>query len=144
MLYLDTSFITPLIKQETTSERVTRFIAGLPAGKLTISHWTRVEFSSMLAREVRMGGMDAKGAGNAATQFDAIVAESFSVLLPGPDAFDLARRYIGRFESGLRASDALHLAIASTHRATAIYSLDKLLIKAGEMFGLPVSDGATG
>ena len=141
MLYLDTSFLTPLIKLEPTSERVTRFVAGLPAGEMAISHWTRVEFSSMLAREVRMGGMDIVGAGYATTQFDAIIAESFTVLLPGPEAFDLARQYLAHYESGLRGGDALHLAIARTHRATAIYSLDRVLIKAGDLFGLPVSAG---
>ena len=144
MRYLDTSFLTPLIKQEATSERVTRFVAGLPVGELTISHWTRVEFSSMLAREVRVGGMDILAADKANTLFDAIIAESFTVLLPAPAEFDLARQYLARYESGLRAGDALHLAIACNHRATAIYSLDKLLIKAGTMFGLPVSAGASG
>jgi predicted nucleic acid-binding protein len=144
MRYLDTSFLTPLIKQEPTSERVTRFVAGLPARELTISHWTRVEFSSVLAREVRMGAMDTLAADAANTLFDSIIAESFTVLLPGPSEFDLARQFIARYESGLRAGDALDLAIASTHRATAIYSLDKTLIKAGTLFGLPVSDGAIG
>ncbi len=71
----------------------------------------------------------------------AIIAESFTVLLPGPEAFDLARQYLARYESGLRGGDALHLAIARTHRATAIYSLDRVLIKAGDLFGLPVSAG---
>ncbi len=141
MRYFDTSFITPLIKYEPTSERVTRFLAGFTDEELAISHWTRVELSSVLAREVRMGGMDARAADSAATLFDSIIAESFTVLLSGPEAFDLARRYITRYESGLRAGDALHLATASTHRATTIYSLDKVLIKAGELFGLPVSAG---
>lgn len=141
MRYLDTSFITPLIKQEPTSARVAQFVAGLPSGEIAISHWTRVEFSSVLAREVRMGGLEALAADSAIIQFDAIIAESFTVLLPGPEAFDLARQYLARYESGLRGGDALHLAIASTHRATAIYSLDKVLIKAGTLFGLPVSAG---
>lgn len=141
MLYFDTSFLTPLIKQEATSARIKHFVAGLPIGELAVSHWTRVEFSSMLAREVRMGGMDAKAAHVTDTQFEAIVVESFDVLLPGIEDFDLARQYLGNYTSGLRAGDALHLAIAKNHRAKAIYSLDKALIKAGKMLGLPVSAG---
>lgn len=141
MLYLDTSFLTPLVKPEPTSERVARFLARFTDEELAISHWTQVEFSSVLAREVRMGRMDAAEAGKATSRFDAIIAESFTVLLPGPEAFDLARQYIARHESGLRGGDALHLAIARTHRATAIYSLDRVLIKAGALFGLPVSAG---
>jgi len=144
MRYFDTSFIVPLILPESTSADIARFLAGFTEEKLAISHWTQVEFSSILAREVRMGKRDAGAADKASALFDTIIAESFSVLLPGPEAFDLARRYIARYESGLRAGDALHLAIASTHRATAIYSLDKALLKAGTLFGLPVSAGATG
>ena len=57
MLYFDTSFLAPLILDEATSIEVERFMAGLPAEELAISHWTRVEFSSLLAREVRIGGL---------------------------------------------------------------------------------------
>lgn len=141
MLYLDTSFLTPLIKPEPTSERVARFLARFTDEQFAISHWTQVEFSSVLAREVRMGKMDAGAADSATSRFDAIIAESFTILLPGAEAFDLARHYIARHESGLRGGDALHLAIARTYRATAIYSLDRVLISAGALFGLPVSMG---
>ena len=67
--------------------------------------------------------------------------ESFTVLLPNADDFALAKRYLGRFETGLRAGDALHLAVASNHRAAVIYSLDKTLLKAGKLLDLPVSMG---
>jgi hypothetical protein len=50
MLYFDTSFLTPLVRQEATSAQVERFVGSLPAGELAISHWTKVEFSSLLAR----------------------------------------------------------------------------------------------
>ncbi len=141
MLYFDTSFLTPLIKPESTSAEVTRFVAKLPKGALVISHWTRVEFSSAIAREVRMGAMNTKDAHAADSLFEQIVAESFSVLLPGMGEFELAKQYLANHKTGLRAGDALHLAIANNHRATAIYSLDKKLIKAGKMLGLPVSKG---
>jgi predicted nucleic acid-binding protein len=51
----------------------------------------------------------------------------------------LARRYLHTYETGLRAGDALHLAIAGNHQAAAIYSLDRTMIKAGKILGLPVS-----
>jgi hypothetical protein len=141
MLYFDTSFLVPLILPEATSDKVTKFIRALPAEQLTVSHWTRVEFSSLLAREVRMGGLDGQAAHAADAQFESIVAESFVVLLPDADDFDLARKLLGNRASGLRAGDALHLAIAKNRRAAAIYSLDKTLLKAGKLLGLPVSAG---
>jgi predicted nucleic acid-binding protein len=82
MVYFDTSFLAPLLLEEATSVAVERCIAGLPVGTLAISHWTRVEFASLLAREVRMGGLDDPTAREVDAEFEAIVAESFVVLLP--------------------------------------------------------------
>ncbi len=65
MLYFDTSFLAPLIVPELTSNKIAAFFRGLPAGQLAVSHWTRVEFSSLIAREVRMGGLDAQAAAKA-------------------------------------------------------------------------------
>jgi predicted nucleic acid-binding protein len=141
MVYFDTSFLAPLLLEETTSSAVERFIAGLPAGTLAVSHWTRVEFASLLAREVRMGELDQPTAREVGEEFEAIVAESFVVLLPSARDYTLARQYLGHHECGLRAGDALHLAIAQNNRAEAIYSFDKTLLRAGPALGLPVSIG---
>lgn len=141
MVYFDTSFLAPLLLEETTSSAVERFIAGLPVGTLAVSHWTRVEFASLLAREVRMGGLDDPTAREVGAEFEAIVAESFITLLPSVRDYNLARQYLGHPDNGLRAGDALHLAIAQNNRAEAIYSFDKVLLRAGPTLGLPVSIG---
>lgn len=141
MLYFDTSFLTPLILPEKTSERIAAFFRGLASEDLTISHWTRVEFSSLIAREVRMDGLGARDAVQADAQFEAMIGQSFAVLTPNADDFGLAKQLLGRFEAGLRAGDALHLAIAKNHQAKMIYSLDKAMLKAGTVLGLPMSQG---
>ena len=66
MRYFDTSFLAPLILPEASSELIAAFFEGLPDDDLAVSHWTRVEFASLLAREVRMGGLDAEAASAAA------------------------------------------------------------------------------
>jgi uncharacterized protein len=140
-LYFDTSFLAPLVREEKTSSRIGRFMAGLPTGELAISRWTEVEFASLLAREVRIGAI----AGDEARMVDAlledVILQSFVVLLPSGDDYERARHYLRNYATGLRAGDALHLAIAGNHRAKAIYSLDKTMIKAGKILGLPVSAG---
>jgi predicted nucleic acid-binding protein len=141
VLYFDTSFVTPLIRQEATSLAVDRFLKRRSGEDLTISHWTRVELSSLLARDVRMGLISPAAAIEADAQFEAIVAASFTVLLPGADDFDLCKRYLQRFETRLRVGDALHLAIASNARVAAVYSLDRQLIKAARLLGLSVEHG---
>ena len=109
---------------------------GLAGESLAVSHWTRVEFSSLLARRVRMGHLDLPAAKRADEQFETIVQESFRVFLPRETDFDLAKTYLSTRETSLRAGDALHLAIARNHRAERIYSLDKGMIAAGELLGL--------
>ena len=141
MLYFDTSFLAPLIIPEATSDRITAFVRRLPAEEFAVSHWTRVEFSSLIAREVRMHGLDIQAAARADARFEAMVEESFLVLLPNAEDFGLAKQYLARFETGLRAGDALHLSIAHNHRASMIYSLDKTLLGAGKILNLPVSTG---
>jgi uncharacterized protein len=141
MLYFDTSFLVPLFLAELTSAKIQQFLRRKRAFDLATSHWTRVEFSSLLAREVRMGGLDRRAALAADAQFEAVATESFLMLVPSGKDFDLARVYLQRYETGLRAGDALHLAIASNHDAKSIYSLDKGLLKAGRRLGLAIRTG---
>jgi predicted nucleic acid-binding protein len=141
VLYFDTSFLAPLILPEATSDQIAAFVRRLPAEEFAVSHWTRVEFSSLIGREVRMGSLDAQAAARADARFEAMVDESFTILLPNADDFSLAKRYLGQFETGLRAGDAFHLAVANNHRAAVIYSLGKTLLKAGKILDLPVSMG---
>jgi uncharacterized protein len=131
VLYFDTSFLVPLILPEATSGQIAAFARRLPAEEFAVSHWTRVEFSSLIGREVRMGSLDAQAAARADARFEAMVEESFFILLPTADDFGLAKRYLGRFETGLRVGDALHLAVANNHRGAIIYSLDETLLNAG-------------
>lgn len=141
MVYFDTSFLAPLILEEATSGAVERFVANLPAGSLATSHWTRVEFASLLAREVRMDGLDGETAILADAQFEAMVEASFHLLTPDAEDFTLAHRYISHHDLGLRAGDALHLAVAANRRAEAVYSLDKRMGEAGTLLGLPALKG---
>jgi uncharacterized protein len=141
VLYFDTSFLAPLVLPESTSDRIAAFVRRLPVEELTVSHWTRVEFSSLIARDIRLSVLDAATGARADARFEAMVDASFAVLLPNADDFGLAKRYLGKFNTGLRAGDALHLAIAGNRQAAAIYSLDKGLLMAGRLLDLPVSMG---
>ena len=141
MHYFDTSFLVPLVLPEETSDPIARFFADMASEDLAVSHWMRVEFSSLLAREVRMGELKPEAAREVDARFQAMIDESFAVLLPNSDDYDLAKKYLRRFETRLRAGDALHLAIAGNREAETIYSLDKILLKAGKMLGVPVTKG---
>ena len=141
MLYFDTSFLIPLLVSEPTSDKVQQFFARSRRPPLAVSQWTHAEVLSALARLVRMKIMDPATAAKADAQFDLIVAETFVVLLPTPEDFSLALEYLRQHKTGLRAGDALHLAIAANNRATAIYSLDRTILRAGRLLKLPTKVG---
>jgi predicted nucleic acid-binding protein len=100
-----------------------------------------VEFASLLAREVRMGALQPAAARKADARFAQLLADSFGVVCPDAADFVLARNFLQRYETGLRAGDALHLTVASNRHAGVVYSLDKSMVKAGKLLGLRTSLG---
>lgn len=141
MLYFDTSFLAPLILEEAASAKIEAFFAKSPAGELYVSHWTRVEFASLVAREVRMGGFTESDALLTIAQFDKLVADSFQVVPPGVADYELAKEYIQHFATKLRAGDALHLAIAQNNGAKTLYTLDEGLLHAARLMKVHASRG---
>jgi predicted nucleic acid-binding protein len=141
MLYFDTSFLAPLILEEATSTKIEALFAKLPVGELYVSHWTRVEFASLIAREVRMGGFAESDALLAIAQFDELVTDSFQIVTPGIADYELAKDTIQHFATKLRAGDALHLAIASNHGAQTFYTLDEGLLNAAKLMKVHASRG---
>ncbi|MEK7435519.1 MAG: type II toxin-antitoxin system VapC family toxin [Pseudomonadota bacterium] len=141
MIYFDTSFLAPLILEEASSARVEAYIKRLPRTDLCVSHWVRVELASLLAREVRIGGLVEREALAAANQFEKMLADSYWIISPQAADYDLARQFILHFPTALRAGDAMHLALAKNHAATSVLTLDKGMLKAGKLLRLPVSHG---
>jgi len=88
-----------------------------------------------------MGGLDESTALEVDAEFVRMIGDSFVVLPVDAGDFDLARNYVQTCSTGLRAGDALHLAVAANNGAKAIYSLDKRLVSAGKRLGLPVGHG---
>jgi predicted nucleic acid-binding protein len=67
--------------------------------------------------------------------FNKLVAESFTVLGVTGGQFRAAAKFADQHLLGLRAGDALHLAIASEHGAT-VHTLDQRLAAAGPTLGV--------
>lgn len=97
--------------------------------------------SSLIAREVRVGGLAESDALLAIAQFDELVADSFQVVAPGVADYELAKAYIQHFATRLRAGHALHLAIAANNGARTLYTLDDGLLNAAKMLKLQASRG---
>jgi predicted nucleic acid-binding protein len=139
--YLDTSFVMPLVRPEARSRDIGNFLRQSREIALATSHWTRVEFCSVIARDVRMKTLRPPQAKTAISDFEQGVLPSFSLWAVSRKDCELARDYLQTFETGLRSGVALHLAIAVNNRADMIYTLDGRMLQAGALLGLPVSRG---
>lgn len=143
MLYLDTSFIVPLVIAENSSEAVESFVLNVKPGELATSLWTLVETASLVSRKIRIGELAEADASAVRRVFDRILSETFDLISPTAADFAKAVEYLEVPKTGLKAGDALHLAIAANRRARKILSLDRGLVAAGKMLRLPVARGIT-
>lgn len=141
MIYLDTSFVAPMLLREPSSAKVERVLTGLPAGEAAVSHWTRTEFASAVARRVRMGDLATQDALRAIRSLDEIIERSIELIAPVSEDFVSAQRIIVESDWQLRAGDALHLAIARARGASAFLTLDAVLLGVDGRFGVPISAG---
>jgi hypothetical protein len=144
MVYLDTSFVAPLVIAEDSSDAAEAFVLKVRPGELTTSMWTQVELSSLVSRKVRMGELSDSQAQVVRREFDRVLGESFEILAPTAADFAAAAKYLESPKTGLRAGDALHLAIAANNRAKRILTLDQGFLEAGKLLKLPVTRGIKG
>jgi predicted nucleic acid-binding protein len=137
MIYLDTSFLTPLFREEETSAKVADFLSRQAAGTLAVSKWTSVEFSSLTSRDVRMGALTTAQGRRLIAEFESMIAAALIVLIPSAKDFDLAQEYVANFATQLRGPDALHLAVAHNHGVEFIATLDDGMLSAAKKLKVP-------
>ena len=136
MIYLDTSFLAPFYIQGATSTFVESILLNLPTAELAISDWTIVEFASLLSRRVRMNQLTPELMTVIMQSFQSDAAQSYTVLSVTTADFVLAAEFLQQWETGLRAGDALHLAIVHNRAVENLLSLDFGLINAAQRFGI--------
>jgi|SRR6516162_3011602 predicted nucleic acid-binding protein len=135
MLYLDTSLLVAALTNEAETGRIQSWLGQQTEDDLAISDWVVTEFSSALSIKLRAGRIEPAHRAESLAVFTRLTTESFAVMPVSRLQFRTAARLANQHTLGLRAGDALHLAIGADHGAT-LCTLDRRLDDAGSALGI--------
>jgi len=136
MVYLDTSVLTALVANEPTAPALLRWLAGPDERSLCSSDWCVPEVASALSIKVRTGQLNESQAADAWDAFGAACDGLLKLLPVEAGDFSLAAQMCLVQQSGLRAGDALHLAVALRRQCDALLAFDSTLNKNASANGL--------
>ena len=135
MLYFDSSTVVCMLSGEERTEEILSWFSELEPTDLCMSDWNITEFHSAMSFKRRTGQLTAEQRQNAERLFVAYLKDYFQVLSLSSADFRRAASIAGRDDINIRASDALHLAVAEAHGAT-ICTLDKKMNQAAGAIGV--------
>jgi len=123
------------LTREAATERIQVWLSRQDPAALMISDWVVTEFASALSVKMRINQLSVESRAKAVTLFTRLKAESLTVVPVTRDHFVAAARFADQHVLGLRAGDALHVAVAAEQGAT-ICTLDKRLAEAATALGV--------
>jgi predicted nucleic acid-binding protein len=133
-LYLDASVLVALFTTDAHSDHAAELIRPGEASIL-VSDFARAEFASVIGRLVRMRDLPPEDGPTVFAYFDTWIARYTRAV--GIDRVDVAvaEALLRRLELGLRAPDALHIAIARRLDVT-LATFDRHLEQAARVLGV--------
>ncbi len=134
-LYLDTSALVSAFTNEAATERVQDWLAEQDIEDCSISSLVITEFSSALSIKLRTSHITLAERVDILAAFARFATPNFHVLDVEPRQFRTAAVFADHYELGLRAADALHLAICADH-GVRLCTLDRRLADAGPALGV--------
>ena len=136
MIYCDTSLLVAIITTEDHSADARSWFFAAPRSACVISDWTGTEIACAIARKYR-GGFIADDDRRVADRAWSIMTEEMRLVAVERHHFARAAELADAAPRGLRAGDALHLAIALDHGCD-LATLDRDLADAARVLGVAV------
>jgi predicted nucleic acid-binding protein len=136
-LYLDASVLVALFVIDPASARAAGFLASHPA-IILVSDFGAAEFSSAVARRVRMRDLTREDALLAFEHFDAWTTRAAGRREITTADIGAADQTLRRLDVNLRTPDALHIAIAQRLDATLV-TFDRGMAAAARALGMAVA-----
>ncbi|MQA38149.1 type II toxin-antitoxin system VapC family toxin [Rugamonas aquatica] len=134
MRYIDTSVLMAFLLPESGSQLAERLMTS-PGDALAFSSWTEVELLSALGIQVRRKAITRRGARKVVDAFANLVAPALVRLAVDDNDHRMAAYMLDGWQTGLRAGDALHLAMVQAYQAER-WTFDQTMSKAASHFGL--------
>lgn len=128
MIYVDTSVFVSLLTREEKTHDINHWYTNCTQ-TLASSEWCITEFASALALKQRTGQLDQASSDTAWEQFQLLCKRDLTLLPVASAHFYKAAMSVLNTSLGLRAGDALHLAVALEYTTQGIVSLDAGLLK---------------
>lgn len=134
MRYVDTSVLMAFLLPESGSQLAEHFMTS-PGDALAFSSWTEVELLSALGIQVRRKQITRRGARKAIDAFVNLVAPAMVRLAVDDNDHRMAAHMLDGWQTGLRAGDALHLAMVQQYQAE-LWTFDRNMSRAASHLGL--------
>lgn len=134
MIYLDASALASLFMPDRHSMAI-RSLLRSDLAAIGVSDFASAEFASAVARRVRMGELTTVQGSRLLNVYDGWIAATAELLEVEPADVRVASTFVRRFELGLRAPDALHVAVCQRLELP-LLTFDERQAKAAERLGV--------
>lgn len=135
MRYADTSLLLSLFLRDSGTPAALAWLEEAGTDALMASQWSLTEFAGATADKVRNGKISPELQRTVMVRFFHFAAMRLTLELPEAADFEFAAELIGRSKAGLRAGEALHLAICS-RRGSTFCTADTSFSKIAELLNI--------
>lgn len=136
-VYADTCILLSLFIRDSGTRAALDWLDKAGTRPVFASHWTVTEFISAVGIMARRGDISAQLHRESIAGFRRFCAGRLRLEAPVAADYERAAIWLENYPSGLRAGDALHLALCA-RLGTRLCTADATLVRAAEALGLPV------